>query len=239
MATSYNVYKDPHHAGQPPATSPEIACRASARCRRWRTCPECAAIRQARIADAADRIAQCFPSLHWSRLTPHHQTPSAIPTVRARWRRAHPQAAGLWTVEQGTHHHHLHLNVLHSDAVLQEIEGASSWTATDLKDHRRVAAYIAKREQAPDPGSYHGRAFGTFGEPWYYLAQARSAPALSAAALQFAIDPGAASRAALDYHDSPRLAAPYSRADYHAIAARYLPDLIDLSNAFNTSPCPI
>jgi hypothetical protein len=224
------IYRGTATSPSPQQASTSLAnCAPGSRCHHWRTCSACAAIRQARIADAADRIAQCWPGLHWTRVTPHVQTARAISTIRARWRALAAPAAGLWTVEQGARGHHLHLNFLHTDAVLTEIEGASTWTAHAIEDHRRVAAYISKREQAPDPASYHGRSFGTFGAPWFFIANNQQAPALAAAALQFAINPGASTWAELASRESPRQPAPLTRADYHAIATRYLPDLIDIA----------
>ena len=52
---------------------------------------------------------------------------------------------------------------------------------------------------------------------------------LAAAALQYAIDPGASAWAELPSRGSPDEPPPFTRADYHTIAARYLPDLIDLT----------
>jgi hypothetical protein len=134
-------------------------------------------------------------------------------------------------VEQGSIRRALHLNLLHDDAVLAEIAGASTWTATDIENHRRVAAYISKREQAPDRRSFHGRTFGTFGDLWYYAARASRSPPVAAAAWQFAIDPGAAPRAELDLLNRSPTPPLLTRAEYHAIAARWLPDLIDLVDA--------
>lgn len=112
--------------------------------------------------------------------------------------------------------------------MLCEIEGASTWTQTDLDDHRRIASYISKRTQTPDPRAYHGRCYGTFGDLLYHMLNSRRRPIIAAAASQFVIDPGASARAELDTLDRYRIAAPVDNAGWHQIAARWLPDIIDL-----------
>jgi hypothetical protein len=201
-------------------------CFKGSRCHRWRDCPECAAIRQARIADVADRLQSMYPGLAWTTLHPVTSGAEAIARARAAWARKSRVPAGLWTVESSPSTGNLHCNIIHPIGFDADISGLHRWQRAITGKVRHVAAYISKPEQFPRREDHPGRLYGTLGPLWQHLASARQEPTVAAAALEYAIDPGAAQvRAASPQSQSPQHG-ELSMDEYRQIAARHLPNLL-------------
>lgn len=201
-------------------------CCARARCHNWRDCASCGRIRQAKVADMAQRLASMYPTLSWAVIEPHRPGAGAIEQARDEWRRIAKPGAGIWTIEQSKRTGNLHLNIISNSTAARSLSAAECWQQRIVGDPRNVAAYISKPSQAPARSDHHGRLLGTLGPLWQYLAHERQAPAVAAAAIQHALDPKAAeqrARIAAYISGQPE---PHTQAEYRAIASRYLPDLI-------------
>ena len=99
-----------------PAPDPSITrppCTPARRCRDWRTCPHCARARQARVADAVERLAALYPHLHWTVLRPLRPEPAALSRLRLDWLRQAAPPGAIWTIETGQETRALHANLIH------------------------------------------------------------------------------------------------------------------------------
>lgn len=134
--------------------------------------------------------------------------------------------AAIWTIEQAPGAPTLHLNIICPRRPSSAPRWTWSWSTDVGTDVRRIAAYIGKRQQAPDPATHPGRCFGFAGPLWLILARCDQAPAVQAAAWQYQLDEQPMLAAAAETRSirppEPDTAPP----DYRTIAARYLPDLL-------------
>lgn len=202
------------------------SCFKGNRCHRWRECQHCAKIRQAKIADVAERLAAMYPGLAWTTLHPVTAGSAAAARARSAWARRSKVPAGLWTVERSPSTSNLHINIIHPFGFGSEAGEYHQWQCAISGNVRHVAAYISKPEQFPPRADHPGRIYGTLGPLWQHLAHAHQEPAVAAAALEFALDPGAsivrASQPPLIKSNQNDLSAE----GYRSIAARYLPNLL-------------
>lgn len=206
--------------------TPSRTCAPRARCGRFRECPICARIRQAKIADAAERLQSKAPDLTWTTIVPDDRDWRALVACRDAFLRGESPAGAIWTVEVGQQAGRLHANILHPTSKPRQLARASVWQAPVRASARIVAAYISKREQMPTREEYDGRLFGTAGPLWQWLATGKGLPVIEAAKTQYDIDPTPLQE------DSGRSAAVFVRGtgydwdDYRSIARARLPDLL-------------
>lgn len=210
-------------------------CAPGARCHNWRECPACAATRQRRIADAAERLAGQLGPLDWHTLTPSTQTPAAIAAERARWLRHAAPPGAIWTIERGAESGKLHINIIAPSGHAATTQTAAQFVVRSIESPRAVAAYISKREQAPSSRDYPGRTMGTAGPLWQWLTGKGQFPVLQAAAVQADIDRAVGAHPAPPAAQPIKCAADLDRTDYRAIMARRLPDLVSLRAALRTA----
>lgn len=217
-------------------------CYPSRPCNRWRTCARCARRRQAKIADAVADLNNRVGRLRWHIMYPHTIGPDALRAVRADWLRTTAPAGAIWTIEQSKKTGSLHLNMITAAEIDQPPKNANHWHQTITGDVRNVGAYIAKKGQMPHPEDYSGNLYGRAGQLWNILANQKQNPAIAAAAAQYAINSAAMLDRAAQLQNTQRqktyeeLKAEYdkinaqpepTKAEYRAIAARWLPDLLD------------
>lgn len=167
-----------------PSCSPQYPCN------RFLLCPRCAARRQARFADIAERIEAAFGPLQFAVITPDENTAAAIRKAKHAAIRALTSPAALWTIEVGEQAGKLHMNLLGPNLKLPKIRGATIHQEQVRTSARACAAYMAKRGTYPHPSHYDGRALGSCGSLMQYLAESRSYPVAQAAALLKLIDTG-------------------------------------------------
>lgn len=202
------------------------SCRPGFRCRNWRECEHCARIRQARIATAAERLASVVGPLDWTTLRPASMAFEAIAQARAEFlRKTAPQGA-VWTVEQSPNTGNLHLNILTPTIEQPRLLHSSALHIRAIDNPRRVAAYIAKREQMPSRDAYDGRLYGTAGPLWQWLTERASPAPIQAAAIQHDINADAGRLAPMGPARISDTIAPLGLDDYRRIAERRLPDLL-------------
>lgn len=175
-------------AGNEHAKHSQYSCSPQHPCRRFITCDRCAARRQARFADIAERIAAAFGPLDYAVITPDENTQDAIRRAKHAAIRAMTTPAAIWSVEVGTIAQRLHINLLGPRLDLPAIRNASIHLEQIRTNPRAVAAYMTKRKAYPPPDLYEGRAVGTTGNVMQYLTQARHLPTVQAAALLQVLD---------------------------------------------------
>jgi len=175
-------------------------CRPGRRCRNWRECPDCARIRQAQIAEVAERGAAFSPRVTYA--VARTYDPATFEHDRAAFvaKLAKITEGGIWTVETGSISTGLHVNIIagtmdglaaaHVARAWPTGSNADFWVADiPRKDARNVAAYSAKRAGMPHPDEYGGRLYGSWGawkRPLAVLAEDRhgAAPVTAGAALE-------------------------------------------------------
>ena len=211
-------------------------CLPRARCRDFRNCPICARIRQAQIADAAERLQAHAGRLTWACLKPVENGADALARARAAFLRAHDPAGAVWTVELSPQTGALHCNVLLPNAEPKRIRLARVWQAPIEGDVRQVAAYIAKRDQIPPRELYDGRLYGTAGPLWQWLAGGDAPPIVAAAKTQYDIDPAPLSTNSGVSQDLFVANRRPEWSDYREIAARRLPDIMRAVPIFRPKP---
>lgn len=223
------------------------SCAPGRLCHRWRVCPRCAGIRQAKAADLAERRA-IAPAITWACLDFDRETKQSV--LRSA---ALIGTGGIWTIEHGERAggRGLHLNLLidaadrvqvTAERLARAVPGRDVWAQTVPRaDVRNVAAYIHKRRQAPDPDRYDGRISGTWGH-WRgaaeILATDREAgPIVQAVAIQTGLERAgvlpqdAARRAAafVPFYNGQQPKAPeLSREEYRAIAEKNLSGILSI-----------
>jgi len=201
-------------------------CSKKNRCRKWRICRSCALIRQAKIADLAEKLASMYPALRYSVIEPSKSGQAALAAARAAWGRLHAPPLALWTVEYSKATSNLHLNILHPADAERKSSLFRTWTTEVSGNPRAIGAYIGKPDQAPPQELYPGRTSGTLGPLWKFLANENQAPPLAAAALQHALDPERLARAPASPAPSQENPQVPENLDYRSIAARWLPDIL-------------
>lgn len=217
--------------------TPARRCAPRARCRDWRHCEDCARIRQAKIANVAERLESFDPDLTWTCLHPVKAGAAAAIAARAEWLRKVDPPGALWTVEQSSASGALHINIIAPTDLPPDLNHSKIWQQRIDGSSRNVAAYISKRSQMPARAEFPGRLFGTCGPLWSWLANAKQLPAVAAATLQQEIDgsPTAAAAAQKERRSLSDLemlrgaslpAQELTREEYRAIAARRIPDIL-------------
>ncbi len=151
-------------------------CAPRARCRKWRTCPACAAIRQARIADAAQRLASLAGTIAWTTIKPLELGDEAALAARNEWLRKAAPAGAIWTVETYNIRAGVHINMLHPPTRPIPMRHAETHVIPAVKEPRAVAAYISKPQSYPDPDQFAGRIYGTAGPLWQWIAKGGDLP---------------------------------------------------------------
>lgn len=209
----------------PSVTHPPCAPRSL--CRRWRTCVRCGAIRQARLADLAERLAAYYPEPWWTVLRPIDPATAALARARHAWATLTRTPAAIWTIEASPRSAGLHINLIHPPHPAVNLSQAHAWSQPIRGNLRHVAAYIIDPRKAPQPAAYAGRLHGTMGPLWYILSRASAFPAVQAAAIQFAVDPTPMQSAAALARSRERADPALSPDEYRRIAARYLPALLE------------
>lgn len=204
-------------------------CRPGDRCRNWRECDQCARIRQARIATAAERLESVVGPLDWTTLQPASAAFAAIADARAEFLRKTAPKGAIWTVEQSPNTGNLHLNVLTPAIEQPRLLHASAFHIRAVTNPRQVAAYISKREQMPSRDAYDGRLYGTAGPLWQWLSDRHQQPLIQAAAVQHDINAEAGRLAPMGPARVTDPIKPLTREDYRRIAERRLPDLLAAS----------
>lgn len=212
-----------------------MGCRPGNRCHNWRACHKCARIRQARIADAAEKLAGQIGALDWTTITAADQTPTAIARERARWLRQANPAGAIWTIERGEDAGKLHINIIAPSGCAADLPRSAQHRIVRIENPRAVAAYISKPEQAPDAKEWPGRTFGTAGPLWQWLTAKDQHTPVIAAAIQADINRAAGQRSALPPAQTVDCAADLDRVDYRAIMARRLPDLVSIRADLRTA----
>ena len=201
------------------------SCQPRARCRRWRECPECARIRQARIANACERLQYITPKISWATIQPIEAGEAALLDARAEFlAKVRPRGA-VWTVEQAPTTGRLHCNVLLPAFEPRRLNLAASHVIEAITNPRRVGAYISKREQMPDKANFGGRLYGTAGPLWQWLTSGDGPPLVNAAAIQADIDREAGQELPRQPAPPPPQGQVLTLEDYAEIARRRLPDV--------------
>lgn len=201
-------------------------CRPGGRCRNWRECEHCARIRQARIATAAERLESIVGPLDWTTLQPASAAFAAIADARAEFLRKTAPRGAIWTVEQSPNTGNLHLNLLTPAIAPPQLIHAAAFHIRAIDNPRRVAAYIAKREQMPSRDAYDGRLYGTAGPLWQWITAKGQQPIVQGAAIQHDINADAGRLAPMGPARISDTIAPLGPDDYRRIAERRLPDLL-------------
>lgn len=203
-----------------------MICTPQARCRRWRHCDHCARIRQARIANAAARLASISARLDWVTLSPIAAGSHAVVKSRAEFlQKVRPDGA-VWTIEQAPTTGRLHCNILLPSHEPRRLTLSASHVVCDINEPRRIAAYISKREQMPSPENYPGRLYGTAGPLWHWLSSGGAHPLVQAATAQTEIDEAVGKHQGIPECPLPNQNEPLTLADYAEIARRHLPDIL-------------
>lgn len=201
-------------------------------CHDWKRCDHCAALRQARVAELAQRRCK-------SQNPTYAVITGLNPETIVAARRFRAGSGGVWTIEIGERMAGLHANlILDSDAQVDaqsiaaalNIRNSAVWASQiPARDIRNVAAYITKRSGAPKWHDYDGRLMGTWGT-WRGAGQVareqRLAPIVQGAAQQEqlralgVLNTLQASSLANELNSASE--PPKSHEDYRKIAARHL-----------------
>lgn len=138
------------------------SCNRYHRCRQYRTCDDCARLRQAHIADVAEELLSQYQALYVARITPYSNTSAEITRLKAAVKRQLENNDALWSVEQGTEKGLLHLNIISPVAFFKKFKMAEYWQGEQVRNLRQAAAYMLKKSQIPEQAAYSGRQFGAF-----------------------------------------------------------------------------
>jgi hypothetical protein len=201
-------------------------CWPGNRCRDWRHCEQCARIRQARIATAAERLGGIAGPLDWTTLQPTSTSFAAIANAREEFLRKTAPPGAIWTIEQAPTTRNLHINILTPSIEPPDLKHAHAFHVRAITDPRRVAAYISKREQMPAKEDYSGRLYGTAGPLWQWLSGRGQQPLIQGAAIQHDINADAGKLAPMGPARLTDTITNLTKDDYRRIAERRLPDLM-------------
>lgn len=209
-------------------------CAPRQRCRNHRACDACARIRQARIADEAERLLSGHLQLQLIVLRPRDHIGATLRKGIQQTIRNNGLRTGIWTIERGPKTGLIHGNILTHAGEIKAHKLLEYHTEQVRTNARAVAAYISKREQAPGADHWTGRTFASFGHISHTLQNASMPAIIHGAAVEHAL-----SRA----HNEPLPAVPALRASarhdlspqqYQEIAMRHLPRLAALAEAMKT-----
>ena len=163
-------------------------CLPHSLCGNFRDCGRCAAIRQAKIANAVEKLEAICGKLTWHILYPHGGQANEANKAKLQFLKAAKAEGAIWTIEQSKKNNNFHVNIITPECQTPELRKAHVWHQQLDGNVRNVGAYIAKRSQMPTREAYDGKLFGTAGNLWQILSQAKEMPIVQAAAAQYAID---------------------------------------------------
>lgn len=147
-------------------------CEPKARCRKWRECQYCGAVRQAQIANIAEIGAMGSRSITYAVVKPLSNDIAAQKTQVLKHLSSEINGA-IWTIETGSQVLGLHANLIigsdkpiHAAQVAAGLSGESEVYAQRIPhtDIRKVASYVAKPSNYPEKEQYSGRLYGSVGD---------------------------------------------------------------------------
>lgn len=203
-------------------------CRPFRRCGDWRTCEICARVRQAHLAERGEALQNQFDTLFLSVLKPVEPSAHAIQRIRAAVIRRAFAPAGIWSVEQGQKLGRLHLNILAPAPVPDILRDCETWSQVITTSGRAAAAYINKKSGFPDRANYSGNITGSWSSLPDLFASRNMPATVMAASAEAALSnrhPEEYLRAAMASRERAAAESPKTRAEYHEIARRNLPNL--------------
>lgn len=136
------------------------SCNRYRRCRQYRTCNDCARLRQAHVADLAEQLFADYQAVYQSRFTPYDNSYRGIARVKAAIKRQLDANDALWSVEVGSEKGLLHLNIISPKEVFKQIKNTEYWQGQQVLNLRQLAAYMVKPDQIPSLAAYPGRQYG-------------------------------------------------------------------------------
>lgn len=208
------------------------SCTPRSRCNNTRECDRCAAIRQAQIADEAERrLCQYLQHQLIVLRTEQGDGEALRAHLRALIKSAELRA-GIWTIERGERCGTLHANIITHAAELVGAPGAIIHAEPLRAGLRAAAAYISKRRQRPAAEDYAGRAYGAWGQVGQIVAGADMPLLVQAATCDAAIRAATQKAVTPPQTAEPTGPAPQTMDDYRRIAARHLPHLAAIANQF-------
>lgn len=160
--------------------NPKI-CTSASRCRLYRTCAHCARLRQAHVADLAERLLAQYPAVFLSRFTPHTNTKQEIERLKTSIKRQLGNYQAIWSIEIGQEKQLLHLNILSASPEFKHPKNAEYWQGQAASNLRQLAAYMVKQDQIPPTEIYQGRQFGGFTSMSKLLQDTKIEPVIQAA----------------------------------------------------------
>ena len=153
-------------------------CKQGNRCKLYKKCEKCNQIRQARLSDAAELASRFSNTGYYSVVLPHSQEKpeKTIKALKAKInRKIRPIAKGVMTTVEVSEHGSLHINnliltdkelsptVIENILIKDKIEANYFFEQIDLKDVRKVTAYMNKYQQIPTTYEYNGNIYNTSG----------------------------------------------------------------------------
>lgn len=147
------------------------------RCKKWKTCDQCAKVRQAQIATVAENGAESSKVITMAVIRTYSSAKLAKDKTAMIAKLKNTTDGGIWTVEQGEELGNLHINIItgtkngiNADVMAKVWQSgcktdADIW-AQDVEKAgiRKIAAYIAKKRQFPQKNEYKGRFYGSWGD---------------------------------------------------------------------------
>lgn len=156
-------------------------CLPHSRCGKYRVCAFCARVRQAHVADLAEKLFAEYGTVYLARFTPELNTKSEIERLKDAIKRQLDHEHGLWSIESGTDKNLLHINVLSHMPRFKQLKRAEYWQGQQAKNIRQLAAYMVKQSQIPPIEIYNGRQFGTWQSMKSALENKQQLPIIQAA----------------------------------------------------------
>lgn len=194
----------------------------------WRNCEYCARARQSTLAWRGEQLQNQFDTLFLSVLKPVDGTAAAIQRIRAAILRKAFAPAGIWSVEEGEKLGRLHLNILAPAPVPDILGDCETWSQAITTSGRAAAAYINKKSGFPDQATYSGNLTGSWTKIPDFFTVRHMPPTVMAASAEAALSnkhPEEYLRAAMASRERTAAESPKTRAEYHEIARRNLPNL--------------
>lgn len=156
-------------------------CTPNQRCRYYRTCDACARLRQAHVADLAERLLSQYPAVFLSRFTPYTNTKQEIERLKASIKRQLGNYNAIWSIELGQEKKLLHLNILSASPSFKQPKNTEYWQGQSAQNIRQLAAYMVKKDQIPPIEVYQGRQFGGLTSMSMLLQDKKQEPIIQAA----------------------------------------------------------
>lgn len=159
-------------------------CQPRARCGLWRSCPVCSKIRQARAADAAERLLGPAGPVMLTVAQPNLGESLNVRTIKQIAQRALGADRGFWSIEASRQKGGLHINLITPLSDYMQPGQIRMHSEICAAPTRAVAAYCVKPDQSPTEEEYSGRLYGTWGNVLQALAGKGPAPELRAYAAE-------------------------------------------------------